>query len=276
MLTLRLYSPDEVIIRENDVGETAFIIERGKAAVSKENGGERIHIAYLEAGATFGEMSMIDDMPRNATVTAVEETLVREIHRDDIQATMKDNPDAIVKLLKNIFERLREANMIIANLTSYSRPAASVPVPRDSPSPAQAAMPPQGVPELSVPAGKKTNYSIEGMTSQAVDAISDNPFKFSLFPFKIGRRSTDPLLNNHLEINDQAPLQISRHHVSVIFEDGKIGIVDRGSQLGASVDGIRIGGKNSPGPVFFKGDEGILILGGDSSPYRYRIRALPS
>jgi hypothetical protein len=38
------------------------------------------------------------------------------------------------------------------------------------------------------------------------------------------------------------------------------------------VGGTRIGGKNGPGPVFFNGKEGVLVLGADDSPYQYRIR----
>jgi hypothetical protein len=42
------------------------------------------------------------------------------------------------------------------------------------------------------------------------------------------------------------------------------------------VDDVRVGGKkHGPGPVFFKGDEGILVLGTDASPYRYKVRMLP-
>ncbi len=82
-------------------------------------------------------------------------------------------------------------------------------------------------------------------------------------------------MSNHLEISDQAPLQISRHHVSIIRNGDKIGVVDRGSQLGASVDNVRIGGKHNPGPVFFHGREGVLVLGPDSSPYRYKIHISP-
>ena len=41
------------------------------------------HIAYIGAGESFGEMSMIDEKPRSATIVAVERTVARELHRDD-------------------------------------------------------------------------------------------------------------------------------------------------------------------------------------------------
>lgn len=256
MITMRQFAQDETIIKESEAGETAFVIEKGKVEVSKEMNGKVVHIAYLEKGATFGEMSMVDDMPRSATVRALEETMVREIHRDDLYSSMKENPDIVIKLLKSLFERLREANVQIT----------------------RQGQDPETAPPEARPAGitsKPSAFVIEGLTPKAIGAMSSNPTGIRTFPFKIGRKSQDPMVTNHLALQDQAPLQISRHHVSIIKEGGRIGVVDRGSQLGASVDGVRIGGSGRPGPVFFEGSEGILVLGGDESPYRYRISVAP-
>lgn len=247
------YAPNDRIIRENDAGESTYIIESGSVAVTKESNGKPVRIATLGKGATFGEMSMVDDLPRSASVTALEETVVREFHRDDLYAAMRDNPEVFGKFLKTIFERLREANAVIANLDP------------DSKHPGRLA-------NLKDPGSKAEAFSIEGLTPRAIAAIPANPFLIKTFPFKIGRKSSDPFLYNHFEIEDQDPAQISRHHVSILFEGGRVGVVDRGSELGAVVDGKRIGGKHGPGPVFFEGKEGSLLLGGDDSPFQYRIR----
>jgi CRP-like cAMP-binding protein len=247
------FGPNDLIIRENDPGESAYIIESGQVAVTKETNGRKVHIATLGKGATFGEMSMVDDLPRSASVTALEETIVREFHRDDLFGAMKENPDIFGKFLKSIFERLRESNRIIAGMDP------------DAKNPARLA-------NLKDPGSKAEVFAIEGLNPKAAAAITPNPFVIKSFPFKIGRKSGDPFLYNHLEIEDQDPPQIARHHVSIVFDNGRIGVLDRGSELGANVGGIRIGGKNGPGPVFFEGKEGVLILGADDSPYQYRIR----
>ena len=69
MIPLSRYEAGEVIIQENDLGETAYVITQGQVEVSKELNGQKVHLAYLGAGETFGEMSMIDEKPRSATVT---------------------------------------------------------------------------------------------------------------------------------------------------------------------------------------------------------------
>jgi hypothetical protein len=247
------YAPNDLIIRENDPGESAYIIESGKVAVTKESNGRPVHIATLGPGSTFGEMSMVDDLPRSASVTAMEETIVREFHRDDLYGAMKENPEIFGKFLKSIFVRLRESNRIIAemdpNAANRSRLA-----------------------NLKDPGSKAEAFSIEGLTPQAMAAIPANPFAIKSFPFKIGRKSSDPFLYNHLEIEDRDPAQIARHHVSIVYDNGRVGVIDRNSELGANVDGTRIGGRNGPGPVYFEGKEGVLILGTDDSPFQFRIR----
>ncbi len=281
MITIRQYAAGEAIIRENELGECAYIIEKGRVEISKERNGTLIHVAYLDQGMTFGEMSMVDDLPRSATVTAVEETLVREVHRDGLYETLKSNPDTMMKLLRGIFERLRIANTTIARLKDEAkvgeaaRANVKLPsgIPQAAPAPKPAPAAPQPLPFVNqTPPGAPKVFKIEGLTPKAIEAMSDNPFSFTALPFKIGRKTNDPMVNNHMEIADKDPLQISRHHVSIVKEGDRIGVLDRGSQLGALVDDQRIGGKkHGPGPVFFKGDEGILVLGVDNSPYRYKI-----
>lgn len=283
MITMRQFAAGESIIKENEPGETAFVIERGKVEVTKVVDGKSVHIAFLEKGSTFGEMSMVDDLPRSASVKAVEETLVRELHRDDLYATMKSSPDTVITLLKSIFERLREANGQIARLTSEASSGSETHIIERAPknaaipgAPAAAAAPAAKNPATPVqPSPGADNgpaYCLEALTPRAKETLASNPMPIRAFPFKIGRRSQDPLVSNHLAIDDEAPLQVSRHHVSIIREGNRIGIADRGSQLGASVDGVRIGGRNGPGPIFLKGEGGVLVLGGDTSPYKYRIR----
>lgn len=299
MITLRQFAPGEAIIRENEPGECAYIIEKGRAEITKERHGKIDHIAFLETGMTFGEMSMVDDLPRSATVTAVEETMVREVHRDHLYEILKTNPETSLKLLKGIFERLRIANTTIARLKEELKAAESASAARPAQAPLTAPAAPaiqsgrgsggkDGVKAVAEPGGgvvmqpaaaaahpaggKVKAVRIEGLTPKAAEAISDNPFTLGFLPVKIGRKTNDPLVQNHLEIADRDPLQISRHHVSIMQEGGKVGVLDRGSQLGASIDGRRIGGKkDGPGPVFLNGDEGVLVLGTENSPYRYKI-----
>ena len=81
MVYSKRFEAGEVIFRSGDDARDAYIIESGKVAVSDSVDGKNIQIAELGAGEIFGEMSMIDDAPRSATVTAIEATEVIVIQR---------------------------------------------------------------------------------------------------------------------------------------------------------------------------------------------------
>ena len=256
MITLTRYQAGEIIIQENDLGETAYVITQGRVEVSKELQGQKVHLAYLGAGETFGEMSMIDEKPRSATVTAVSETVVSEIRRDDFFNSFQTDPQVALQLLKVLFERLREADARILELQKAH--------------PEHALVQTEVLPV--VPASAKPTITLEGVTPRAAAALPETPFHITQFPFRIGRQSPDPLIYNDLMIPDSVPLQISRHHLALITHQGRVGVVDRGSTLGSWVDGRQVGGPSGlSGPVFFNGPEGILVLGTRESPFRYRV-----
>ncbi len=261
MITIRKYEAGEIILKENDLGETAFVIEEGRVEVSKELDGQKIHLAYLGTGETFGEMGMIDDKPRSATVTALEDTVVREIHRDEFLEGLKTDPEVPITILKVLFERLRECHVKILQLQQTGPPPREIPA--------------AGLDHL--PDRSAGLISLEGLTPVASQALPESPFLIKGLPFRVGRKSSDPLAHNDLMIPDTVPFQVSRHHVELITHEGRIGAADRGSYLGSIVDGELLGGPDgSPGPLFFEGDEGILILGTIHSPFRYRVRKQPS
>lgn len=244
----------ETIINEGELGESAYLIEEGEVEVSRAKNGQKVVLATLGKGEIFGEMSMIDDCPRGATITANTATTLSELHRDEFLENLTSEPEFAIRFLRTLFERLRDANVKVLQLEQASTP----------PSAATAAL-----------AQRKLVVILEGETPRAAAALPENPYRVEQLPLLIGRRSDDPLVNNHWNIADEKPWQISRHHLKLVKQVGRICAVDRGSTLGALVDGKRMGGRiDSPGPIEFKEPEGFLILGNDASPYRYKVRIL--
>jgi hypothetical protein len=255
VVTTAQYKSGEIIIRENDHGETAYLIDSGRVEVTKYLQGKNTHLTYLYPGEIFGEMSLIDDKPRSATVTAADDTEVHVIQRDQFFETLNSNPEVALKLLNTVFERLREASAMIARLQKDDTTVTSV---------AELELP-----DVLVRAGAVV---LKGSTPEAAQALPQNPLPIRKFPFRIGRKSNDPLAHNDLNIPDSVPFQVSRHHVALVNQGGHIGVMDRGSTLGAIVDGQRLGGKHGhPGLAFLGAAGGTLILGDEESPFRFQL-----
>ncbi len=256
MITLHHYKSGEIIIKENDFGESAYLIKEGLVKVTKEMNGQDIHICELGVGSIFGEMSMIDEKPRNATVTAIKNTAVKEMHHDNLLLGLQQEQELAVKILKILFERLRKADATISILKSEKSKPNEV---LDS-SACQFAR------------KSKTVILLEGLTRSAVKTLPRNPFQIKIFPFLIGRKSKDPFTNNDLMIKDKAPYQISRHHIEIDKHEDGVFVSDRGSHLGTIVDGKQLGGsRESRGPAKVKSIDGTIVLGNKHSSYRYRV-----
>ncbi len=104
------FAPGAVVFREGTIGDTAYIVERGSLDVTVTRLGETIKLATLGAGEIVGEMALIDDLPRSATVTAMTETSVMVIRREQIQNRLR-NADvitgALLRLTLNRFRTLQ-------------------------------------------------------------------------------------------------------------------------------------------------------------------------
>jgi small-conductance mechanosensitive channel/CRP-like cAMP-binding protein len=79
----RLYGAGQTIVRQHDVGDSMFVIGRGRVRVSIEPAGTEV--ATVGAGNCIGEMSLLTGQPRTATVVALEETLLLEIAAGDFR-----------------------------------------------------------------------------------------------------------------------------------------------------------------------------------------------
>jgi putative ABC transport system ATP-binding protein len=86
----RKYNSGDIMIRQGDPGEDFYLIGRGRAAVSTQVSGEaERQVATLAAGDVFGEMALLTDEPRNATVQALEELEVYCLSKQDFRDALE-------------------------------------------------------------------------------------------------------------------------------------------------------------------------------------------
>lgn len=104
----REYAAGAELLRQGETGVGLFIITAGSVRVSQtQPGGETRNLGDFGRGATLGEMSLLDDMPRTATVVALEPTKAIVIPVWDFRAALREAPDISIKLLTVLSHRLR-------------------------------------------------------------------------------------------------------------------------------------------------------------------------
>lgn len=107
----RTFDKGQLIILAEETGDTLFIIRGGQVKVSliHEDGKEFI-LSLLGQGEVFGELSLLDDRPRSANVTAMVETELLMLRRSDFLDLVGRVPQIAVSLLEELASRLRRTD----------------------------------------------------------------------------------------------------------------------------------------------------------------------
>ena len=98
---IRQFSKGEALMREGESGECAYIIESGNVEILVQRDGQLLQIGTRGPGSLLGEMAMIDDKPRTATVRALDDCTAIEITREDF-AHRVEGADPVIKMVMRI------------------------------------------------------------------------------------------------------------------------------------------------------------------------------
>ena len=111
------FRKDEVVFHEKEVGDTLYVILRGRVKVAIfGDDGKEVTLSNLMEGDFFGEMAVLDQEPRSATVIAEEECELLSLQRDDFTRAIEMDPGISASLVQVLAGRLRKANQQISTL----------------------------------------------------------------------------------------------------------------------------------------------------------------
>ena len=96
----RLFKKGDVIFRQEEVGDCAYIIERGCVEIYLEENGVETSICLLGEGDIFGEMAIMDSSPRSASVRAIEDCCLSLISEEQLNYRLSE-ADSFIRLLMN-------------------------------------------------------------------------------------------------------------------------------------------------------------------------------
>ena len=112
---------------EGDAGDSAFLLLTGRAEVRRRVAGDERAVATLEAGTTAGEMGLLNNAPRTATVVALEDAKFLRLTRAALEELLRDQPATAAKVYRNtarlLADRLRTLGDEFARRSAGGAPA---------------------------------------------------------------------------------------------------------------------------------------------------------
>jgi CRP-like cAMP-binding protein len=110
------FASGERIFAQGDLGTEMFIIQEGAVNIIKHIGAESHTLSHLEKGDFFGEMALLEAMPRTADAVALTDVKLVAINGSRFDEMLRKNPEVAVRIIRKYSKRLREANTLLEKL----------------------------------------------------------------------------------------------------------------------------------------------------------------
>ena len=216
----QVFQAGDYIFREGELGTEMFIVQEGEVHISKTLVGETHVLSRLEKGDFFGEMAILESVPRTADAVAHTEVKVIPINGSRFDEMLRKNPEIAVRIIRKYSKRLRESNALLERLAG------------------------KNIDEIVFPGGGATRISRDkAVRYRLVDVATGNAFYLADGPeTTIGR--SDPVTGIMPDV-DLTPVDtsrsVSRRHAKIVRQnDGYAVLEEVGTVNGTFVNEQRI------------------------------------
>jgi len=103
----RTYDSGEIVFVEGDQSKEMFIVQEGKVVVTKQVAGNEVFLATLDRGEFFGEMALLESLPRSATCRALGPTRLLAIRSGELLMKIRRDPTFAFEMLQHMSRRIR-------------------------------------------------------------------------------------------------------------------------------------------------------------------------
>ena len=123
-LVKRRFNTGDILFHYGDPGGLLYIIAKGKVKIMHSSpDGQEALLAILGEDAFFGELALLDESPRSATVEAIERTETWTLHRNDFISYLNQNPEFTLHVLHTMAQNIRRMNMQLSDVFFLDLPA---------------------------------------------------------------------------------------------------------------------------------------------------------
>jgi CRP/FNR family cyclic AMP-dependent transcriptional regulator len=117
---IREYPAHTILFEENDPGSRMFVIRSGRVRIFRRLAGSEIVLAFLGPGDFFGEMALLEGLPRSASAEVVEDARLIEVDSGTFEEMIRGNIEIAVRMMRKLASRLRESDRHIEHLLEES------------------------------------------------------------------------------------------------------------------------------------------------------------
>ncbi len=219
------FAAGHVLFHEGEEGDEMYIIQSGKVAIKKKVKDADTTLAVLEKGDFFGEMAILERLPRSAGAEVVEEGDLIVISGETFGDMIKANPEIAVRMLRKQSIRLRETNRQLEHVLANGGGAGVPPAPEAR----AAASPTSGTMQAEAKA-----FFISVSTGNVFPVFSNEAL--------IGR--FDSVTGQSPEVDltrEDQSRNISRRHARIVIKDGKFFVAEEiGTMNGTFLNGQKM------------------------------------
>ena len=210
----------DYVFREGELGTEMFILQEGQVEILKTLDGVDEQLAVLEKGDFFGEMSLLEDLPRTATARAVTPCKLIRIDGATFDQMLRNKPEIAVRIMRKLSRWLRQTDQMLRDALGGGGEGMQAP---EMPAPDPEAAAPAAPQKLVHPSGMEFHLSTSSETL-------------------VGRR--DPVTGIHPDV-DLTPIDTqrstSRRHAKLYRRGAKFFVCEEiGTMNGTFVNGERV------------------------------------
>lgn len=222
---LTQYKKGDFIFRQGEEGDEMYIVQSGQVAIKKQIGGKRATVTVLEKGDFFGEMSVLERMPRTADAEAVEDSGVITINSQTFGEMIRSNPEIAVRMLRKYSMRMREYSDQLEKLYDAQDEGGELPdVDR-----------PPAAPEGTVPATATAHAYFVAKESGKIYPVYKDEVLLGRYDSVTGHRPEVDLTDEDMNRN------VSRRHARLLYKDSMFYVAEEiGTMNGTYINGNRI------------------------------------
>jgi len=238
----------ELVYKEGDLDNEMYVIQSGAVRIFREIGGVKQELAIMEKGDFFGEIAVLEGLPRTAAAEVLEDVEMIEINSTTFDRMIRGNIEIAVRMLRKLSNRLQEANHkleLLSRATAKGQPSGARVSLVDIDRPSEAAPPPDAAPSGGVPSQAKPVSEVEvpeGALALLVQEGGSRQFSITSENSIIGRY--DPVTGTRPEIDlTQIDISrsVSRRHARIVVQNRSFLLSEEvGALNGTFVNGKRL------------------------------------